>query len=246
VTFEQRASLRTWLYRIATNLGCDLIEQRERRSLPQYAVRAAQLDDAAPAPSTDPIWIDPLPDTLLVDRAGEPETQYLQRESVTLAFLVMLQTLPPRQRAILLLRDVLEFRAREVADLLNLSTAAVESARCSARERRWRSSTTRGSESVATGRWMPQHARFVQVHFRLGGGEHPGIVALLNRRARCDAAHPWWFSWSRGHRRAFAALLADSTPGTQPGGGRSEHATRLSYTPGRRRFAAIRRSRSRC
>src|SRR5215467_12672570 len=84
-TFEQRSSLRTWLYRITSNLGCDLMERRTRRSLPQYAVAALQPGDPAPAPSTDPIWLDPVPDTLLLDRAGEPETQYLRRESVTLA-----------------------------------------------------------------------------------------------------------------------------------------------------------------
>src|SRR5215467_6232076 len=129
-TFERRASFRTWLYRITTNLGCDLIERRQRRSLPQFVVPPRHPADLAPTTSTEPIWIEPLPDTLLGGDGGggEPEAQSLRRESVTLAFLVVLQTLPPRQRAILLLRDVLEFRAREVADLLDLSTAAVESA----------------------------------------------------------------------------------------------------------------------
>src|SRR5262249_10522487 len=119
-TFKRRASLRTWLYRIATNLGYDLIDQRQRRSLPQYEVPAARPGAAAPAATAEPLWIDPLPDALLVDQAGEPETRFLRRESVTLAFMVMLQALPPRQRAILLLRDVLDFRAREVADMLGL------------------------------------------------------------------------------------------------------------------------------
>jgi RNA polymerase sigma-70 factor, ECF subfamily len=133
-TFERRASFRTWLYRITTHLGCDLIETRHRRSLPQYRSSPASpeglagLSDPIPVSSQDSRWLDPLPDTLLVDHTSEPETRYLQRESVTLAFLAILQELPARQRAILLLRDVLEFRAREVADLLDLSTAAVESA----------------------------------------------------------------------------------------------------------------------
>ena len=72
-TFEQRASLRTWLYRIATNLGYDFLEQRQRRSLPQYEVPAAHPDEPVPAASAEPIWIDPLPNALLVDLAGEPE-----------------------------------------------------------------------------------------------------------------------------------------------------------------------------
>jgi RNA polymerase sigma-70 factor (ECF subfamily) len=216
VTFEQRASLRTWLYRIATNLGCDLIEQRERRSLPQYAVHAAQLDDAAPAPSTDPIWIDPLPDTLLVDRAGEPETQYLRRESVTLAFLVMLQTLPPRQRAILLLRDVLEFRAREVADLLNLSTAAVESALQRARATLAQQYHAGGSESVATG-VVDATTRALLFKYISAWEEAniQAIVALLNEEAMLAMPpYPWWFRGRATIAAFFAALLADSTPGT--------------------------------
>jgi RNA polymerase sigma-70 factor, ECF subfamily len=216
-TFEQRASLRTWLYRITTNLGCDLIEQRQRRSLPQYEVPAAQLADPAPSPSTEPIWIDPLPDTLLVDHMGEPETQYLRRESVTLAFLVVLQALPPRQRAILLLRDVLDFRAREVADLLDLSTAAVESALQRARATLAQQYHARGSESVATTSVDATTRALLHKYFAAWETANiPALVALLSEEATLAMPpYPWWY---RG-REAIAAFFAPcwQTPRRVPG-----------------------------
>src|ERR1051326_7674076 len=85
-TFEGRASFRAWLYRIATNLSFDMLEQRQRRTLPHLITAPAKPGDPQPAPTSEPIWLDPLPDTLLDEATGEPETQYLRRETVTLAF----------------------------------------------------------------------------------------------------------------------------------------------------------------
>ncbi len=214
-TFEQRASLRTWLYRITTNLGCDLIEQRQRRSLPQYEVPAAHLADPTPALSAEPIWIDPLPDTLLVDRTGEPETHYLRRESVTLAFLVVLQALPPRQRAILLLRDVLEFRAREAADLLDLSTAAVESALQRARATLAQQYHVRGSESVSATSVDPTTRALLSKYLAAWEAVNiPALVALLHEEATLAMPpYPWWFRGRAAIAAFFASLLADNTPG---------------------------------
>src|SRR5260221_14284189 len=127
-TFEGRASFRAWLYRIATHLAFDTIDKRQRRPAPQQPAPPMGWADASPGLEAEPPWLEPLPDTLLVDEAGEPEKRYLRRESVTLAFLVVLQALPPRQRAVLLLRDVLEWHAGEVSDLLDMSPVAVESA----------------------------------------------------------------------------------------------------------------------
>jgi RNA polymerase sigma-70 factor (ECF subfamily) len=117
--FEGRSSVRTWLYRIATNASLDLIARRRRRE-----------DRVTEVPLTDGNLPDPYPDDGLTPEAGiaSPEARYEQREAVELAFLAALQNLPSRLRAVLILRDVLGFTAREVADLLSTSTAAVNSA----------------------------------------------------------------------------------------------------------------------
>jgi RNA polymerase sigma-70 factor (ECF subfamily) len=117
--FEGRSSVRTWLYRIATNASLDLIARRRRRE-----------DRVTEVPLTEGNRPDPYPDDRLTPEAGNasPEARYEQREAVELAFLAALHHLPSRPRAVLILRDVLGFTAREVADLLSTSTAAVNSA----------------------------------------------------------------------------------------------------------------------
>ena len=128
-SFEGRSALRPWLYRIATNVSLDAIASRRRRALPNGTHPAAHTGETLPGPIMGPLWIEPLPDTLIDLRpAVNPEAHYDARESVALAFLATLQTLPGRQRAALILRDVLGWRATEVADLLETSVAAVNSA----------------------------------------------------------------------------------------------------------------------
>ncbi len=126
--FEGRASVRTWLYKIATNLCLDALRKRSRRSLPTFAYAPSPSSSLPDAPPTEHGWIDPYPDALLRDTEPTPEARYASTEAVSLAFQVALQVLPPRQRAVLVLRDVLEWSAREVAQLLDSSTAAVNSA----------------------------------------------------------------------------------------------------------------------
>lgn len=124
--FEGRAQLSTWLHRIATNACLDALERRPARVLPQDVVRAVKPDDeprAAPPLAPELPWLGPFP-----DRALDPETLAASRETIELAFLAALQHLPPRQRAILLLCDVLGWSAKEVAALLELTVAAVTSA----------------------------------------------------------------------------------------------------------------------
>lgn len=140
--FEGRASLRTWLYKIATNLSLNLLEKRVRRSLPIARQAASRLEEPIPADINDPIWLEPFPDSLLASLTIDPAHRYDQLESISLAFLTLLQQLPPRQRAILILRDVLEWSAHEVADLLGLTVSAVKSALFRARatltqQRQW-------------------------------------------------------------------------------------------------------------
>ncbi len=127
--FEGRSSLRSWLYAIATNSALDITRHRSRRELPVSfgPAGAGGADLAAALP--DATWLEPFPDRWLADDPpSSPEARYDQRESVELAFIVTLQHLPPRQRAVLILRDVLAFSAVEVSAQLSTSVAAVNSA----------------------------------------------------------------------------------------------------------------------
>lgn len=127
-TFRGQSSLRTWLYQIATNACLDALKKRSRRALPtQLIPEADPLQPLAPA-WAESTWLEPLPDSWLAEAMEDPAARYSRRESVSLAFLTVLQLLPPRQRAILILSDVLDWRASEIASLLSLSVSAVNSA----------------------------------------------------------------------------------------------------------------------
>ncbi|MDP8904701.1 MAG: sigma-70 family RNA polymerase sigma factor [Chloroflexota bacterium] len=132
--FEGRSSLRSWLYRIATNVCLDMLAQRQRRARPMDLRPAQSADTALPAPLAEETWIEPVPDDRVLPAGGDPAETALVRESITLAFMAALQHLPPRQRAVLILRDVLRWQASEVAALLDTSVASVNSALQRARE----------------------------------------------------------------------------------------------------------------
>ena len=126
--FEGRASLRAWLYRIATNRCLDALRDAGRRPPP---APEPPFDAPRPTRVAEPSWLEPYPDVLLegiIDTSPGPEARYETKETVELAFIAALQTLPPRQRAALVLRDVLGFRAAEVADMLDNSEDSVKSA----------------------------------------------------------------------------------------------------------------------
>ncbi len=127
-SLKEPAALRAWLYKIATHVSLDLIDQQKVRSLPPILYPPANPQDPLPAPVYDPIWLDPLPEEYLDSQSANPESRYELRESVSLAFLAVLQQLPGRQRAVLILRDVLGWTTKEVAETLDLSSAAVNSA----------------------------------------------------------------------------------------------------------------------
>jgi RNA polymerase sigma-70 factor, ECF subfamily len=126
--FEQRSSVRTWMYRIATNVCLTALDRRRRRPLPSGL--GAPSDDpcgpSIPAPA-DVSWLEPIPDHLVVDELGDPAEVVAMRHSVRLALVAGLQLLPPRQRAALILCDVLAWPAADVAELLDVSTVAVKS-----------------------------------------------------------------------------------------------------------------------
>jgi len=180
--FEGRSSLRTWLYRIATNRCLNMLRDRGRR--PQESPLMAELPE--PTRRTDPIWLEPYPDVLLdgvADTSPGPQARYEMREAVGLAFVAALQHLPPRQRAVLVLRDVLGFHGAEVADMLKSSEASVKGALQRAR-------ATLDSRRAAGGREhapLPSSARerelvgrFVEAVER---GDTDCVVALLTADA---------------------------------------------------------------
>lgn len=157
--FEQRASLRTWLYRIATNRSLNLLRDRGRRP-PLAAPQSPE-----PTREPEPLWLDPYP--------------YEAREGIGLAFLTALQRLPPRQRAVLVLRDVLGFRAGEVAEMLDISQSAVTSALHRARS----GTALPRDEAPLPGSREERElvARFTAAFER---GDIDGVVALLTADAR--------------------------------------------------------------
>jgi RNA polymerase sigma-70 factor (ECF subfamily) len=126
--FEGRAALRSWLYRIATNVCLDMASARQRRARPIDLGPASSADAGLGPPLPESAWLEPIPDARVMPSGGDPAEVALARESVRLAFVAALQHLPPRQRAVLVLREVLRWKADEVAELLGSTVASVNSA----------------------------------------------------------------------------------------------------------------------
>jgi RNA polymerase sigma-70 factor (ECF subfamily) len=179
--FDGRASLRSWLYRIATNRCLNALRDRGRRVPALPPPPAAPTEPPEPTRLRDPIWLEPYPDALLesvVDRSQEPEARYAAREAIGLAFVAGLQRLPPRQRAVLVLRDVLGFRASEVAEMLGVTEGSATSAL-----HRARSALDAGLPAERDRTPLPDSreerelvARFTHA---FEGGDVEGVVALL-------------------------------------------------------------------
>jgi RNA polymerase sigma-70 factor, ECF subfamily len=211
-TLTSPGSYRAWLYRIATNLCLNMLSRVPRRLLPPET--HSQSDPTRPAPPRlrEPIWLEPFPDDLLADPQTDPEDRALQREHITLAFLVALQHLTPAQRAILLLRAVLEWPASEVAEWLNLSVPAVNSSLQRARRAlQERNVLPETPTALPTLHLQSLLDRYVTLWEQ---ADIPGLVALLREDA--------WFTmpplpvWFQG-RAAIATVLATYifTPGRQ-------------------------------
>jgi RNA polymerase sigma-70 factor (TIGR02960 family) len=125
---ETRGTLRAWLYAIATSICLDMLRGRQRRARPVDLGPAAHAGEPLGAPLADDTWIGPIPDRAVLPAEGDPAELAAQRESIRLAFVAALQHLPPRQRAVLILREVLCWKAAEVAELLGSTVVAVNSA----------------------------------------------------------------------------------------------------------------------
>jgi RNA polymerase sigma-70 factor (ECF subfamily) len=205
-TFEGRSSFRTWLYRIATNACLDALDRRPPRLLPDEYGPPGDPRRAPAPPVTEGVWLDPYPDALLElleDAEPGPEAVYDVRESVRLAFVAALQHLPPRQRAVLLLRDVLGWSAAEVAGLLEVSVVSVNSSLQRARATLSKRAPTRDPTPAAVERSLLD--RYVRAW---NEADVDALVALLKEDATLTM--PPVPSWFRG-RAAIAAFLS-TTP----------------------------------
>jgi RNA polymerase sigma-70 factor (TIGR02960 family) len=177
--FEGRSSLRAWLYRIATNRCLNALRDSGRRPR-EVAHVAADLPE--PTRRTEPLWLEPYPDSLLEgvpDVAPGPDARYELKESMTLAFAAALQGLPPRQRAILVLRDVLGFRAAEVAEMIDVTEDAVTSALKRARAALGSRHTPEDRERLAATGSAVERATAERFAAAFERDDIDGIVALL-------------------------------------------------------------------
>jgi RNA polymerase sigma-70 factor, ECF subfamily len=182
-SFEGRSSLRVWLYRIATNACLTALEHRGRRALPSGLGGPGDDPDAPPGPAEpDVAWLQPIPDTLVTGESEDPAAIVAERESLRLALIASLQYLPARQRAVLILREVLAFPATEVAAMLDTTTAAVKSALQRARARLDQVAPERERVSEPT----EPHARALLDQY-IAGFERADTAAL-ERALRTDAA----------------------------------------------------------
>ncbi|WP_408056123.1 sigma-70 family RNA polymerase sigma factor [Streptomyces ureilyticus] len=126
--FEGRSSMRSWLYRIATNVCLDMLTAGNKRARPMDLTDSTPLAQAALTPRPDNTWLEPMPDNRVLPTPSDPAEAAVAKESVRLAFMAALQQLPPKQRAVLILREVLQWKASEVAELLDSTVPSVNSA----------------------------------------------------------------------------------------------------------------------
>src|SRR6266540_4274810 len=219
-TYEGRASFRSWLYKIATNSCLDFLDQKKSRLLLPFEERSPSDPKTPILPPTPEIsWLEPFPDEWLGDKSAlNPEARYSNTESISLAFLTALQTLPPRQRAVLILREVLDFSANETSEVLELTTPSVNSALHRARttlSRRYpqseREDLTMSSMDEKTQRLLDH---FVQAW---ESADVNGLVALL--KADAALAMPPSLSWYQGQSaiRTFVATTVFGDDGMFPG-----------------------------
>ena len=187
---EERASLRTWLYKIATNRCLNARRAASRRPAREWDM--STVEPPAPTPRDEAVWLQPFPDALLEGAAGAPpgpEARYEQAEATSLAFVTALQLLPPRQVAVLILRDVLGFRASEVAGMLEVTVESVNSAL-----KRARASLQR-RQQPASGHQPPPAA------------SSPAEDAIVAKFARAWQAASWWAVMASSNRRIFCRAM---------------------------------------
>jgi RNA polymerase sigma-70 factor (ECF subfamily) len=177
--FEGRASLRTWLYRIATNRCLNTRRWASRRQAKEWDV--PNFEPPEPTRVGEVVWLEPYPDTLLEGALNGPlgpEARYEQTESISLAFVTALQALPPRQLAVLILRDVLGLRAKDVAEMLDSTVDSVNSALKRARASLRRRQPPGNADPATTGS-ASEHALVAKFVHAYESADLDGVVALL-------------------------------------------------------------------
>ena len=180
--FEPRASFRAWLYKIATNICLDVLRVRRARTLPASVYPAADPREPTAEHTDEVRWLEPFPDAGPLDMLNDPEARYVRREYMSLAFIAALQRLPVRQRATLILRDVLDWRANEVAELLTMTVPAVNSALNRARTTMAKYHVTNGTlPSLTDQRLVALVKEFVDA---MDAGDLPRLIATLTSDAR--------------------------------------------------------------
>jgi RNA polymerase sigma-70 factor (ECF subfamily) len=192
--FDGRSSLRTWLYRIATNVCLDMLAGRQRRALPmELGPSSPPVLESLGSPLPVGTWIEPVPDARVVPESGDPAELAVARESVRMAFVAALQHLPARQRAVLILRDVLRWKADEVAELLDTSVASANSALQRARATMAASKTTAPQLDAMDDDQRALLARYVEAFERY---DIESLVSLLHEDA--TQAMPPYQLWLQG------------------------------------------------
>ncbi|HTW07964.1 MAG TPA: RNA polymerase subunit sigma-70 [Acidimicrobiales bacterium] len=204
--FEGRSSLRAWLYKIATNSALNLARRRSRRELPASHGPAAANGEGAGAPLLEMAWVEPYPDQWAGPaRDGSPEGRYEERESLELAFIAALQYLPPAQRAVLILRDVLGFSAQEVADQLGTSVPSVTSALQRARAATQRRVPHQSQQATLRSLGDQRTRELIEAYVdALERADTPALVGMLAHDVAL--AMPPLPGWYRG-REAVAEFL---------------------------------------
>ena len=256
--FEQRASIRTWLYSVATNRALNMLRAAKRRPQVELPLPPeAQLPE--PTRLAEPLWLEPYPDVLIeneLETPPGPEARYESKEAISLAFVTALQLLPARQRAVLILRDVLGFRAAEVAQMLDSSVESVTSALKRARatlERRPPAEPPPHPDSPAERRLVGRFAAAWEAN------DVEGIVALLTDDVRLsmpplpleyigrqDAARFYAIVAARPGRRRIVQTKANGQPALavysrDPTGDVFRATSLLVVTLAGRRIAAVTR-----
>jgi RNA polymerase sigma-70 factor (TIGR02960 family) len=206
--FEGRSSLRTWLYRIATNACLTAIESRGRRPLPSGLGAPSDDPERPVVEAPDVPWLEPVPDAMFRDeQPTDPAAVVVSRSSMRLALVAALQHLPPRQRAVLLLREVLKWRAAEVAELLGTTTASVNSALQRARAQLQQAALTEDELSEPTD---PAQRELLDRYAKaFENSDVSAIVQLFKEDAVWEM--PPFPEWFRG-RDAIARLIGAQCP----------------------------------
>jgi RNA polymerase sigma-70 factor (ECF subfamily) len=210
-SFEGRSSLRTWLYRIATNVCLTALQSRGRRPMPTGLGDEPSDPLGTLVERPEVPWLEPLPDAMLAGSAADPATIVTARSSIRLAFVAALQHLPPRQRTVLILREVLRWQAAEVAELLGTTTAAVNSALQRARAQLGDVALDQ-DEMAEPG--DPEHQRLLERYVAaFESYDVPAIVSLFTEDAVWEM--PPFTGWYQG-AEVIGALISSQCPASGP------------------------------